>query len=240
MAFSFSGALRALRGLKAYVTIVRDPDRLGEVFELRNSIAVPEVLRQMAEFFARDPRGEAALRERPRLGKLDLHALAAMPVGTLGHAFGRHMLDAGLDPSALPDMASTNELEFIDAHLYETHDIWHVVTGFGTDVAHELGLQGFYLAQFPARLSLAILSGGLLNTLVDPKAFLDRDRRMEAIVQGWTMGRAARPFFGVRWAEMWDRPIDEVRRELNVRPLGAAPAARSEGAHRPQASAAAA
>lgn len=221
MAFSFSSALRALRGLQAYVTIVRDPNRLGEVFELRNSIAVPEVLRQMAEFFARDPQGAAALRERPRIGKLDLHALAAMPEGTLGHAFGRHMLDAGLDPSALPDMPSRDELEFIDAHLYETHDIWHVVTGFGTDVAHELGLQGFYLAQFPARLSLAILSGGLLNTLVDARAFAERDRRMEAIVAGWTMGRAARPFFGLRWAEMWGRPLDEVRRELGVRPLGA-------------------
>jgi ubiquinone biosynthesis protein Coq4 len=34
---------------------------------------------------------------------------------------------------------------------YETHDIWHVVTGFHTDVAGELGLQAFYLAQFPGR-----------------------------------------------------------------------------------------
>jgi ubiquinone biosynthesis protein COQ4 len=231
MAFSFSDALRALRGLQAYVTIVRDPNRLGEVFELRNAIAVPAVLQQMAEFFARDAQGAAALRERPRIGKLDLHALAAMPEGTLGHAFGRHMLDAGLDPSALPALPSNTELEFIDAHLYETHDIWHVITGFGTDVADELGLQGFYLAQFPARLSLAILSGGLLNTLVDPRAFAERDRRMDAIVAGWTMGRAARPFFGVRWAEMWGRPLEDVRRELNVKALGArgGAATRSEG-----------
>ncbi len=224
MAFSFGGALRALRGLQAYVTIVRDPNRLGEVFELRNAIAVPEVLQQMADFFARDPSGAKALRERPRIGKLDLHALAAMPAGTLGQAFGRHMIDASLDPSALPSMPSSDELEFIDAHLYETHDVWHVITGFGTDVASELGLQGFYLAQFPARLSLAILSGGLLNTLVDPHAFLDRDRRMDAIVSGWTMGRAAKPFFGVRWAEMWGRSLEEVRRDLGVKALNARPA----------------
>lgn len=228
MAFSFSRVSRALRGLQAYVTIVRDPDRLGEVFELREAIAEPEVLREMRDFFARDARGAAALRDRPRVGRLDLHALAAMPEGTLGQAFGRHMLDAGLDPSALPALPSNDELQYIDAHLYETHDVWHVVTGFGTDVAGELGLQGFYLAQFPARLSLAILSGGLLNTLVDPRAFADRDRRMDAIVAGWSMGRAAGKLFGVRWAELWSTPLDQVRRDLGVKALGAASPPRAE------------
>jgi ubiquinone biosynthesis protein COQ4 len=220
MSFSLSGAVRAARALHAYVTIVRDPNQLEKVFELRNVIAQPEVLREMAAFFARDPGGADAIRTRPRIGKLDLKALAAMPAGTLGQAFGRHMLDAGLDPSALPDLPSSTDLEFLDAHLYETHDVWHVVTGFGTDVAGELGLQAFYLAQFPARLSLAILSGGLLNTLVGSGGamFADRDRRMDAIAAGWLMGRAARPFFGVRWGEMWDRPLDEVRRELKVTP----------------------
>jgi len=142
-----------------------------------------------------------------------------MPEGTLGHAFGRHMLDAGLDPSALPTLPSNDEMEFTDAHLYETHDIWHVVTGFHTDVAGELGLQAFYLAQFSARLSLAIRSGGLLNTLVDPKAQADRNRRMDAITLGWSIGRAARLFFGYRWAESWHRPLVDVGRELGVRPV---------------------
>jgi ubiquinone biosynthesis protein Coq4 len=223
MAFSFSRALRAVRALSAYVTIVRDPNQLGKVFDLREAIAEPEVLREMRDFFARDARGASALRDRPRVGRLDLPALAAMPEGTLGRAFGRHMLDAGLDPSALPELPSHDELSFIDAHLYETHDVWHAITGFGTDVAGELGLQGFYLAQFPARLSLAILSGGLLNTLVDPRAFADRERRMDAIAAGWAMGRAARPLFGVRWAELWAAPLEEVRRDLGVRAIGAEP-----------------
>lgn len=230
MAFSLSRAVRAFKALSAYVTIVRDPDRLGEVFELRTAIAEPAVLREMAAFFARDARGEEALRVRPRIGRLDLQALAAMPEGTLGRAFGRHMLDAGLDPSALPALPSNDELEYIDAHLYESHDVWHALTGFGTDVAGELGLQAFYLAQFPARLSLAILSGGLLNTLVDPRAFGDRDRRMDAIVQGWQMGRAARPLFGVRWNELWGRPLEEVRRELGVKALGARPSSSATSA----------
>lgn len=218
---SIDRAVALAKGLYAYVTLVRDPNQLAEVFELRKSIAQPEVLREMAEFFRKDERGAAALRDRPRIGRLDLAALAALPSGTLGQAFGRHMLEAGLDPSAIPSLPSSTELEFLDAHLYETHDVWHVVTGFGTDVAGELGLQAFYLGQFPARLSIAILSGGLLNTL-SPRAFGDRERRMDAIAAGWVMGRAARPFFGVRWSDWWTRPLVDVRRELGVRPFGTA------------------
>ena len=215
--------VRSARALAAYATIVRDPNKLEKVFDLRKAIAEPAVLQEMAAFFRKDPQGRAALEQRPRIGQLDLRLLASMPAGTLGGAFGRHMVEAGLDPAAIPTLPSNDELELMDAHLYETHDVWHVVTGFGTDVAGELGLQAFYAAQFPARLALAILSGGLLNTIVDPKAMTDADRRMDAIAAGWAMGRAARPLFGYRWAEHWGRPLEEIRRELGVRPLSRAP-----------------
>jgi ubiquinone biosynthesis protein COQ4 len=219
---SLDKILRAARALGAYVTIVRDPNKLEKVFDLRNAIAEPRVLVAMADFFRKDERGRRALAERPRIGKLHLAELAALPKGSLGHAFGRHMIDAGLDPSAIPTLPSNDEKEFMDAHLYETHDIWHVMTGFGTDVAGELGLQAFYAAQFPARLAIAILSGGLLNTLVDPQGMADADRRMDAITRGWTMGRAAKPFFGYRWAESWQRPLVDVQRELGVVPIARA------------------
>ena len=41
----------------------------------------------------------------------------------------------------------TNAQEFVVHRLKETHDIVHVLTGFGIDGASELGLQGFNLAQ---------------------------------------------------------------------------------------------
>ena len=73
------------------------------------------------------------------------------------------------------------------AHMRETHDIWHVATGFGTDVAGELGLQAFYLAQLKAPLSTLLLSVGMLNTFL--YAMDDRDWRMRNIVRGWLMGK---------------------------------------------------
>jgi ubiquinone biosynthesis protein COQ4 len=206
--------LNVLRALSAWVTIVRDPDRLGEVFALADNLADDHFVGKMADHFALSPVGKRALASLPRVGNVDLAALRLLPEGTLGRAFAEHMIANGLDPAALPSLPATERISFVRAHLYETHDIWHAVTDFRTDVAGELGLQAFYLAQFPARLGAAILAAGLLNTLLF--RFEERDARMDEIVRGWLIGRKASPFFGVDWASKWAEPIEAVRRELGV------------------------
>jgi ubiquinone biosynthesis protein Coq4 len=211
-------ALHGARGLVAFVRLMRDPSRLNEVFELADGMdrVHPEVVRQMAEGFRRDEAGARALRERPRLGLPDLEALGSMAPGTLGRAFAEHMRRNGLDPAALPQRPAQDELEYVLAHLYETHDIWHAVTGFDTDVAGELGLQAFYIAQVEGRLGLMLMAMGLLNATVSEEGFQDRRRRLDAMTRGWLLGRRARPLFGRRWDQLWERPLQEVRAELGL------------------------
>lgn len=220
---------RAALGLSAYSTLVRDPNKLEKVFALRDHIADEVTLRAMLEHFRKDARGREALATRPRIGRVNLDELAALPADTLGGTFARNMRAYKLDPSALPLREDHDELSYLDAHLYETHDVWHTVTGFGVDVAGELGLQAFYAAQFPAKLSYAIMSAGLLNTML--VAMDDADRRMDAIAEGWAIGRNAKPFFGVRWADWWARPLSEVRAELSVTPVGSNAARASRVTH---------
>jgi ubiquinone biosynthesis protein COQ4 len=122
----------------------------------------------------------------------------------------------GLDPSALPTHPVKDDGSFIEAHLRETHDVWHVVTGFEPDVAGELGLQAFYLAQFPNHVAMAILTAGMLNTLI--YGFEDSAARMTQIARGWLLGRKARPFFGTDWKQLWATPLSEVRTRLGLEP----------------------
>jgi ubiquinone biosynthesis protein Coq4 len=93
-----------------------------------------------------------------------------------------------------------------------------VATGFDTDVAGELGLQAFYLAQFPARLAALLLGIGFINTFA--YSFDDKDARMDAVVRGWQLGKAARPFIGVRWSELWELPLTDVRTQLGIPTAG--------------------
>jgi ubiquinone biosynthesis protein Coq4 len=203
------------RTLWSFVDLVKHPDHLGRVFEIADGMVAQhtEVLDCMAAHFATDPRGASALRDKPRL-HVELKKLAKLPEGTLGRVFANHMLSNGLDPASIPTLSAEDDLAFVRAHLYETHDVWHAVTGFQTDVAGELGLQAFYAAQAPGGLPWMLLAMGFLNTAL--YSMDDRERRFDAISRGWEMGRRARPLFGVPWGELWSTPIDEVRRSLGV------------------------
>lgn len=111
-------------------------------------------------------------------------------------------------------VASSWRSSWVRAHLFETHDLWHVATGFDTDVAGEVGLQAFYLAQFPTRLATMLIAIVFINTLI--YGFEDRAARMDSIVRGWTLGRTAGSLIGVRWNDLWEVPLDDVRAQLGV------------------------
>ncbi len=189
--------------------VLRNPEELQDILELAAVLAPPVAMRRLVERLMHHDTAARAFVERPRLGFLHLAALRALPEGTLGRAFADHLLENGLDPDALPYLEAHTDEEYVRAHMLESHDIWHVLTGFHTDVAGELGVQAFSLAQVGSPFALGILAGGLANTLL--YAFSERDVRMRAIVRGWLLGRRARLLFGTPWRQMWELPLAEVR-----------------------------
>lgn len=198
---------------RAAVRLVRDPNRLDEVFAIADQLEQTEAIDAIVDFVRRDPAGASALVERPRVS-IDLPRLRALPEGTFGREVARFFDTNGLDPASLPKMPATDPRGFVRAHLYETHDLWHVATGFSSDVPGEIGLQAFYLAQFPARLAVILLGLMFMNTFL--YRFDEREPRMDELARGWQMGKHARPFFGVRWNDLWDVPLADVRARLGV------------------------
>lgn len=205
--------LKAVRAITAAARLVRDPNRLGEVFRITDSLQEIAGIQEVVRAIAGDPQAKAAFEARRRL-TIDLAALRKLPVGTVGRVFADHMIENGLSPDALPTYDATSDVMFFRAHLVETHDVWHAVTGFRTDVAGELGLQAFYFAQMPTKLPPILLAGGLLNTLFSHME--ERESRMNAIARGWLLGRRAKLLFGYDWASAWARPMADVRRELGL------------------------
>jgi ubiquinone biosynthesis protein Coq4 len=202
-----------LRGWHAGLTLLRDPSRLDMVIRMERALP-PESREALLARVRRVPEGRAAIAARARLGAVDVERLLSLPEGTLGRAFATFLRENGLDPRALPTLPGEDDRDYVEAHLYETHDIWHVATGFGPDIAGELGLQAFYAAQLGGKLPPLLLAGGLFHAAV--KQPEDFDRRMAALARGWDLGRRARPLFGVRWNERWAEPLVEVRRDLGL------------------------
>jgi ubiquinone biosynthesis protein Coq4 len=194
--------------------LLRDPSRLDAVFEIDDAIphqaaSFAAIVRDMRAY----PHAAAALAEHPRL-RVDVAALRALPASTLGGAYARFLDANGLDPRAIPRLENEDDLTWSRAHLYETHDLWHVATGFGTDIPGELAVQAFYAAQLPVRLPDFLLAGGLLHAAFwDPA---DLRPRVDAIARGWFAGKRAQPLFGVRWDRLWQEPLARVRSELGL------------------------
>jgi len=151
----------------------------------------------------------------PRLPDLDLdELLATCEPGSLGHALATHMKRCGLNPNIFrPARVETPE-DYAIVHITETHDIWHVVTGFGNDEPGEIGVVAFYCSHTGAPIFILLLAIALLNT-----ALYNHDKtneRFDALVEGWNAGRRARNLFGIDWTTQWHRPIDDMRRELDL------------------------
>jgi ubiquinone biosynthesis protein Coq4 len=186
------------RGCLAALRLLKDPNDLDEVFKLDAALPKPKI--------------DVALpADRTRVD-IDLAQLRLMPEGTFGRAVADFFDANGLDPKSIPKLEAMSDREWITAHLYETHDLWHVALGFGTNVAEELGLQAVYAAQLPGRLAPILIAGGLL------RAALWRTREfpecLAAVSRGHAVGKACAPLVGVAWNDMWTLSPNEVRARI--------------------------
>ncbi|MGB5632985.1 MAG: Coq4 family protein, partial [Waterburya sp.] len=165
------------------------------------------------EFLSHHPQGKQAFLSRPRLGSVDLQQLLTYPQNTLGYVYADHMTRNGLMP--LQTSKSDNDYQFFIAHIRETHDLWHVVTGFDTNIIGEIQLEAFYVAQlYASRFWLALIAKNLLKAVVDD--IETAGEYLNAITQGWTMAQRAKPLFGIRWNTLWSTPLKDIRTNLNI------------------------
>ena len=204
---------KVARALYSLAALVRDPDKLGQVFELASALGDPKTLKPIVEAIREDDVGGQALAEKRRL-RVDLAALSKLPLGTLGRVFADEMTRQGLTPDALPDLETPDDASFVRAHFYDTHDVWHAVTGFGTTWPEEIGLQAFYLAQVPGPLPALLLTVGAARVALFEMSA--RENVMDAVARGWTLGKRSKKLFGQRWDLLWDKPLADVRTDLGL------------------------
>ncbi|KJH73085.1 Coq4 family protein [Aliterella atlantica] len=174
-----------------------------------------ENLQQVVRWLSQYPQAQYALQNRVTMGDIDLQALHRLSPHTFGYAYAEHLLGNGLQPIKLP--VSGDDGNYIIAHLTETHDIWHIITGFDTTMVGEIKLQAFVTAQLRfSRFSLTMLAKNILKTAIDEVELTEE--RLDAITWGWLAGKQARPLFGMQWNTLWDMPLEPLRLEFNILP----------------------
>ena len=168
---------------------------------------------EVAEALKADPRTAASFRERKTLGLISLDHLESLPEGTLGHVFAKHCRARNLDPN-LVYIPPDDEIGWLLNHLYQTHDIWHVFTGWGNDLPGEFGLGGFYAAQLKSPTFFGYMTALLLLNVVMRRANLHEV--IEAFSAGFQSGKHAEPLWGQDWAALWEVPIEELHARFRI------------------------
>jgi ubiquinone biosynthesis protein COQ4 len=206
--------------------LVAEPERTEKVFELFDAIGGNG---QEASFrgFARSDEGRGLLRDKPPLvdAMADRAALAALADGSLGRAYLGFAVARDFAADGLVEIGQTtgtnDGLDSERRYYYERftamHDLWHVLTGYGTDHAGEAALLSFTQGQSPSRaVRLILLAAAWLLPWGDALAC------QRYLLRAWLRGRRAQALDRAPWEALLALPLDEVRRRLAIEPLARA------------------
>ncbi|MGB3263882.1 MAG: Coq4 family protein [Microcoleus sp.] len=193
---------RFIKAIKDYYTSGQTGDIAFLKFEVFGMSANPAIVAQMQDLAGYYP-------------SIDIEQLRQLPEGTLGYEYAQHMLKNGIQPLEISDdlQAEADRSPFALRYTV-THDIFHVLLGFDTSYAGEMGVAAFTIAQDYSKLLNAF--GPVMTTLY-PLIFRAQSQQMRAnIRRGKALGKQAECLLSYRFEEDWARPIADIRAELGL------------------------
>lgn len=201
------------KGLRALKKLRENPGDTELALRAALLLNTGSLARALTKFENSDE-GRQMLERRPALDceHVDLDALAALPEGTLGHAYATFMKSRGLTPEVFvpPREIRDERKRYISQRLRQTHDLWHVVTGYNTDVPGEVELQAFTFGQNQTPFGFFVALGGTL------KSAGRRGEVFMRVLRAHRRGRQAEQLCFRDWEKRFTQPLEDVRRELRL------------------------
>lgn len=194
-----------------------DPDDTRAVFEIIDALTGPGD-DKMFQRYRKTEAGRRVLEERRDLLTVlkDRDALMALPAGSLGREYAEFTARENLSADGLVEASETGNERYEDLgedrarfakRLRDCHDLEHVVTGYGRDLRGEGALLAFGLAQGWNHGIGAVVA----------MAYFYGDREERALMRaGWKRGRNAKWISASDWEANLAKPLEQVRRELEV------------------------
>ena len=205
-----------LKALNCFVALTKNQATFETLYDLDEILKKTELSRISIEYLKSQPQVAAIIEERYLASVPDINKLLTYPQDSLGYRFASHLSANHFNPEFYRKHEVTDDISYITLRRSQTHDIHHVVTGFGTDLSGEFGLQAFQLAQMRSPIAMALLTAGIINSFADPQRL---NAHIQQIALGWEMGSKVKPFMAQKWEEDWDKPLVQWQTELGVKPV---------------------
>jgi ubiquinone biosynthesis protein COQ4 len=211
-------ALRALRRL------LSDKEDTGQVFEIMGALNGDSTARNYRRLLT-TPRGGRLAYERVELAQrlMDDAWLDAFAPGTVGAAYRDFVRSENISADGLAEISRQRQparanlphpVAWFARRTRDSHDIWHVLSGYHRDGLGEACLVAFSYAQTRSLGWALIAVGAALRS--------HRGRPTHpyvgAIWQGYRRGKAAKWLAGEDYEQLMAEPLDTARRRLNITP----------------------
>jgi ubiquinone biosynthesis protein COQ4 len=213
---------RPLRAVRSFQALIKDKEDTSLVFKIFESLPSKTFLPRVREL-ALSPQGERLRAHEPRLPEiLDDHAaLRLTPKGSLAHAYCDFMEAEGLSAAGLVAEAERlgrqkypDLVQWFMERSRDTHDLFHVLTGYGRDALGEQCVLLFTHGQAPSQGHLLIGYAGAANIKKMVKG--SRAPIFGAVRQAHRTGKGAPRLIEQSIRELLARPLEDVRRDLRI------------------------
>jgi ubiquinone biosynthesis protein COQ4 len=196
-----------------FISLVDHPAVFESIYNLDEVLRRTELSDIACNYLKGQPEVAAIIKDRYLGPAIDLEHLLSLPKASLGYQYALHLKVNQFQPLFYRQKDFSDEISYLTLRRSQSHDIHHVVTGFGADLAGEVGLQAFGLAQTRSPLAVPLIASAMMHAHNSPALLSDIMAQMH---HGWEMGLRAKPFMAQKWEENWEKPVSQWREELQV------------------------
>ncbi len=218
-----TSSFRPLKALRHFRKLVADKEDTEQVFHIIDSLRGRNFFSEARKFWD-TPLGKDILARGEYLPDIldDHDRLRKLPKGSLAQHYVDFMEREGLTAAGLvaeydrftASRPAYNDLvERYGNRLRDTHDLFHVLTGYGRDAMGEQCLLGFSYSQNPNLGVLFIAYAGAREMKHQVPTSVNL---YAAVREGQRLGKAAKRIAQQDVAALLALPLEEVRRMLNI------------------------
>jgi ubiquinone biosynthesis protein Coq4 len=211
----FKEIFRSIGNLRLLGEIARSGGELSTIGDLVDNFLDSPQMELCIKRFRALPGGAELMDSRYPPLDPQLESLEHLPPGSLGHSYVTMIRTLNYDADFFRPRPIESEAQWLTQRIATTHDIHHVVSGFGTSRFGEGGVLAITATQvgFPAYVLLnnaALMAGFRLDTQ-------NFEELSAAISRGVSIGLEAAPLCVQRWEDHWDWSVQQWRQHLGLK-----------------------
>jgi len=210
------------KAYQAFRKLYADKEDTQQVFEIMRALSGRSVADGYDRLLATPGGGQIAYERAEFADKLmDRAWVESFAPGTLGAAYAEFTARENLSAEGLAEESrkgrAAETIDLLHPHAWfgrrirDTHDLWHLLTGYGRDGLGEACLVAFSYAQTKG-LGWAFIAAGAALSAGDTGGMPIR----RAIWEGYQRGKAAAWLPGQDYERLMAEPLDAARVRLNL------------------------